>query len=177
MKKITSKRILTKEGTAIWSSLTKVDNVSKKYQISIKLTEEEAAPIIALTDKIADELGISNKTYKVEKDTGLIIITAKMKSEYMKNNEVVKMQPKMFNVDKEPMEVIEIENRSKIKLAIQLSPYTNYGKGISIRLEAIQLIEMYEEEVDIDLNDFEDLESFEELESVDEIENPFNGWN
>lgn len=149
-------KFTTPEGTAVFPQLTKPDTKFKaegEYSAKIRLSEEDAAPMVAKIDALIEEafqaekarliaadkkaaaktLKLADKPYKSVLDsegdeTGEVEFSIKMKAQYTdkKTGEVVVLKPQLFDAAKPPKALpagTQIWGGSRIKVAGEYNPF------------------------------------------------------
>ncbi len=142
------------------------------YTVSLLLTPEEAQPLMEQLDELADqavekakqdlvEKGkkthakkvVRMEPYKMEEDaegteTGMVEFKFKMKAKITKkDNTVIELFPKLFDSKGKPInaEETQVFGGSIIKVNYTPSPYyvaSTKGAGVSLQLNAVQVIEL-----------------------------------
>lgn len=168
-------KFITPKGTAVYPRLNQPDTKYKpegEYSAKIRLSEEDAAPLVAKIDALIEEtfkeeqarliaagkkaaaktLKYADKPYKAVLDaegeeTGEVEFNIKMKAQYTKKDgSVVKLEPKLFDAATPPNALprtTQIWGGSQIKVAGELNPFaTAIGVGMSLRLSAVQVIKL-----------------------------------
>jgi hypothetical protein len=157
-------KIVTPAGIAIYPHLTQPDfkfNPLGQYKVDLSLTEDEAAPLIAKFDEVMEEakrkvppgkpLKIAEPPYHNELDdegqeTGRVIFRFTMKAKFnTKDGRTIEMSPKLFDAQGTLMtDVDSIWGGSKLRISSALVPYhvPARGAGVSMRLQAVQIIEL-----------------------------------
>ena len=187
-------RITTPAGVAKYPWLLKPDtkwNTEGEYKVTLVLDKEEAEPVISkiervLEDHIAElKLG-SNKKVKQgplpycdeEDDEGNPTGRTEFK---FKTKASIKPKIPMFDSRGTPMSGVNVWGGSKIKVNSLLYPYVApMGAGISLKLNAVQVLELVQGSGDTEGFGFEEedgyvlseedqsLEEYTEEEEVDE---------
>ncbi len=168
-------KFITPTGTAVYPRLSTPDTKFKaegEYSAKIRLSEEDAAPLIAKIDALVEStykaeqarliaadkkaqaktLKYASKPYKAVLDkegeeTGEYEFNIKMKAQYTsKDGTVVKLTPKLFDASTPPNALplsTAIWGGSQIKVAGDFNPFcTAIGAGMSLRLSAVQVIKL-----------------------------------
>jgi len=168
-------KFITPKGTAVYPRLSSPDTKFKpagEYSAKIRLSSEDAAPMMAKIDGLIEEaykaeqdrlvkagkkaaaktLKYADKPYKEVLDddgeaTGEIEFNIKMKAQYTKKDgTVVKIAPKLFDASTPPKSLplsTAIWGGSTIKVAGEFNPFaTAIGVGMSLRLSAVQVIKL-----------------------------------
>lgn len=156
--------VVTPAGTAIYPHLTQPDtkfNAMGEYKVSLSLTEDEAAPIIAKFNQAMEQAKtmipqgkrpkVSEPPYFNELDdqgqeTGRVVFKFKMKAKVnTKDGRTIEMSPKLFDAQGTLMNDVEsIWGGSTLRISADLIPYyvAAVGAGVSARLKAVQIIEL-----------------------------------
>jgi hypothetical protein len=168
-------KFITPKGVAVYPRLNTPDTKFKtegEYSAKIRLSEEDAAPLIAKIEEAIAEtykaeqdrliaagkkaaaktLKYADKPYKNVLDgegeeTGEVEFNIKMKAQYTKKDgTVVKLEPKLFDAATPPNPLpksTQIWGGSLIKVAGEFNPFaTAIGVGMSLRLSAVQVIKL-----------------------------------
>ena len=156
-------------GIAVWPYLnspdTKFDNGGAgEYKVSVKLTEDAAQPVIDKLQKIldqyqAEEISQNPKVKQftprlpIEEEvddqgnlTGNWLLKVKQKAQITTANGIVDMKVALFDAKRRPTNA-EIGGGSTLKVATTIIPYTmpsNKAVGISLRLYAVQVLNLVE---------------------------------
>jgi len=158
------KSITTPMGIAIYPWLIKADtkfNPLGEYKVSLSLSEKDAEPIKKDIDKCIEEARslvpegkkvkesdppYFNETDDDGQDTGNVVFKFKMKAKIQtKDNRTLTMSPKIFDSQGTIMKPEEdIWGGSKMKINADIIPYyvPAIGCGVSLRLKAVQIIEL-----------------------------------
>ena len=165
MTKKQNESIVTPKGTAIYPHLVEPDtkfNALGEYKVSLALDEDEAAPIIT---KIEEQIAVAKKLIPQGKkpkmadepyfpelddegqETGRIIFKFKMKAQInTKDGRTITMSPKLFDAEGTLTEVESIWGGSELRISADLIPFyvAAVGAGVSLRLKAVQIINLVE---------------------------------
>lgn len=166
MTKKRNESIVTPKGTAIYPHLVEPDtkfNALGEYKVSLAVAEDEAAPLIS---KIEEQISVAKKLIpkgKKEKmadepyfpelddegqETGRVVFKFKMKAQInTKDGRTITMSPKFFDAEGTPAEGIEsIWGGSELRISADLIPFyvAAVGAGVSLRLKAVQIINLVE---------------------------------
>ena len=125
------------------------------FQLSLVLSDEHAKPIVKLyeetlkarQEKENTQKRSAHNQYKVLKDGG-IEFKFKLKNKVtMRDGTDFEQRPKILNADKTIAEEQPIYSGSKMKIAFQAVSWANnlQGVGVTLRLKAVQLIEVVSE--------------------------------
>jgi len=156
--------VTTPAGIAIYPHLTQPDtkfNAMGEYKVSLSLTEDEAAPLIEKVDEAmeqAKELIPKGKRPKVAdapyfaelddegQETGRVVFKFKMKAKVnTKDGRTIEMSPRLFDAQGTLLtDVKSLWGGSILRISADLIPYyvAAVGAGASIRLKAVQIIEL-----------------------------------
>lgn len=162
-------KMVSPAGIAVWPYLnspdTKFDNGGAgEYKVSVKLTEDAAQPVIDKLQKIldqyqAEEISQNPKVKQftprlpIEEEvddqgnlTGNWLLKVKQKAQITTANGIVDMKVALFDAKRRPTNA-EIGGGSTLKVATTIVPYTmpsNKAVGISLRLYAVQVLNLVE---------------------------------
>lgn len=162
-------KMVSPAGIAVWPYLnspdTKFDNGGAgEYKVSVKLTEAAAQPVIDKLQKIldqyqAEEISQNPKVKQftprlpIEEEvddqgnlTGNWLLKVKQKAQITTANGIVDMKVALFDAKRRPTNA-EIGGGSTLKVATTIVPYTmpsNKAVGISLRLYAVQVLNLVE---------------------------------
>lgn len=161
-KKAKAERHITPLGIASYPWVTKPDtkfNPDGEYSVSLTFRDDDAA----ITTLISDELEKSvakakeqNQGKKIktantpitENEDGSITIKFKLKAKVTpKNGEPFEQRPALFDAKNKPLSNdIKIGGGSKVKVAFEVVPFFTalIGAGVTLRLKALQVIELVE---------------------------------
>jgi hypothetical protein len=156
----------TPKGLAMYAWLTRADtkfDADGVYKVNLVLDPADAAPIIEAIDKQAAEflaekrkaeknpvkakrLKMSSDTPYAEDEDGNIVIKFKMKAKgKTKAGEEFTQKPKLFDAKGKPITGdIPLGNGSTIRVSYEMVSYLHpkEGAGITLRLRAVQVIEL-----------------------------------
>jgi len=162
-----SVKITTPTGLAVWPRLNEPDNKFDKanpiYHLKLRLSREEAEGIVKTMtqvhkDNLADIMKDTGKKKVKEapfpvKDvedqdgnpTGEVEINFKLKSIGVNGGDRWEQRPKLFDSKGQPVTEV-VGGGSKVKVGAEIVPYfvASIGAGISLRLKAVQVIELVE---------------------------------
>jgi|TARA_R110002020_G_scaffold197481_7_gene398571 hypothetical protein len=155
-------RFTTDVGTAQWPHLNTPDTQFNKdgvFHVSLRLTKEQAEP---LTNKMSEVLEEFSKTDRakskktapfpvkdVEDDdgnpTGEVQIKFKLNAVGINGADRWEQRPVLFDAGGKPMSE-NIGGGSRIKVGAEIVPYSTAmaGTGVTLRLKAVQVIELIE---------------------------------
>lgn len=189
-------KMVSPAGIAVWPHLnspdTKFDNGGAgEYKVSVKLTEAAAQPVIDKLQKIldqyhAEEISQNPKVKQftprlpIEEEvddqgnlTGNWLLKVKQKAQITTDNGIVDMKVALFDAKRRPTNA-EIGGGSTLKVATTIVPYTmpsNKSVGISLRLNAVQVINLVEGGKDGDGSMFDEEDGF--TDEVSEVASTF----
>lgn len=153
---------ITPMGVASYPWVTKPDtkfNADGEYSISLTFRDDDAAITTLLNqelDKSLEKAKEENQGKKikqadspvVENDDGTITLKFKLKAKVTpKNGEPFEQRPALFDSKNKPLgRDVKIGGGSKVKVAFEVIPFYTalVGAGISLRLKAVQLIDLVE---------------------------------
>ena len=169
-----NKRMTTPKGRALWAKVNKPDtkfNPEGVYSVDFIIKQEEADQLVTAIAEavqeqyqvVAEELKSKGKHADIKKikyadnpyvevydefgdTTGELKFKFKLKaSGKAKDGSTFTQKPMLFDAEGNKIEV-EIFNNSIIKVAFEIVPFytTLIGVGVSLRLKAIQVIELVE---------------------------------
>ena len=189
-------KMVSPAGIAVWPYLnspdTKFDNGGAgEYKVSVKLTEAAAQPVIDKLQKILDQyhaeeisqnpkvkqfnthLPIQEEVDDQGNLTGNWLLKVKQKAQITTANGIVDMKVALFDAKRRPTNA-EIGGGSTLKVATTIVPYTmpsNKSVGISLRLNAVQVINLVEGGKDGDGSMFDEEDGF--TDEVSEVASTF----
>lgn len=158
----------TPEGVAIYPSLVKPDtrfNADGVFKLKLRLPFEDAEGVLEVIDAAFDEqLAVIKKERKGKKvkeadkpyemvvneegeETGEVDINFKMNHVVRpQNKEPFSQKPDLFDAKGNKFTPRSIWGGSKVKVAFQIQPYftAQIGSGVTLRLKAVQVIELVE---------------------------------
>lgn len=164
MSKVKNPRYTTPAGIAQYPYLTKPDtkfNPDGEYKISVEipgaaaqdtvtfLDEQFAASVAkAKKDNPGKKIKEGDVPYSVNDDTGKVTVRFKLKAKVTpKQGDPFEQRPALFDAKGKPIGAdAKIGGGSKVKVAYELVPYYTAiaGAGISLRLKAVQVIDLVE---------------------------------
>lgn len=159
-----SKTIITPEGTALYPRLNEPDARfgEPRYEVTVKFTGEEAEAIKAQLEALAVEAleqqqevdakfkklkALASPLKEVLDEDGNVIegeytLQCKAKAFITTNQgNTIPNKPAVVDAKKNPIDVA-IWGGSKIKVAVQLIPFSTFGGGLSARLKGVQVLEL-----------------------------------
>lgn len=163
-KKTKLTRYVSPKGTAQYPYLTKPDtkfNPDGEYKISLELDAADASEIMSFLDEQLEKSIASAKEenkgkkikegdapYSVNDDTGKVTVRFKLKAKVTpKNGDPFEQKVALFDAKGTPMSAAAtVGGGSKVKVAYEIIPYYTAiaGAGISLRLRAVQVIDLVE---------------------------------
>lgn len=163
-KKAKLTRYVTPKGTAQYPYLTKPDtkfNPDGEYKISLELDAADASEIMSFLDEqLAKSIASAKEEnkgkkikqgdapYSVNEDTGKVTVRFKLKAKVTpKNGDPFEQKVALFDAKGQPLgSKANIGGGSKVKVAYELIPYYTAiaGAGVSLRLRAVQVIDLVE---------------------------------
>ena len=161
-KKAKAPLYITPTGTANYPWVTKPDtkfNADGEYSIALTFRDDDAAVSTLLNEaleKSVEKAKEENKGKKiksadspvVENEDGTITLKFKLKAKVTpKNGEPFEQRPALFDAKNKPLSKdIKIGGGSKVKVAYEIIPFYTalVGAGLSLRLMAVQVIELVE---------------------------------
>ena len=183
MNKIQYENIVTPAGRAIYPWLINPDtkfNALGEYKVSLSLHSSEAEPLIKKIDEAMEKakaLAPEGKKIKLqdppyynevdgdEQETGNILFKFKSKAQIQtKDGKTLRISPKLFDAKGTLLKDIDdIWGGSKIKISADVAPYYvgAVGAGVSLRLKAVQIIELVKGGGNADSYGFEATEGYE----------------
>lgn len=164
MSKVKNPRYTTPAGIAQYPYLTKPDtkfNPDGEYKISVEIPGAAAQDIVTFLDEqFAASVAKAKKEnpgkkikegdvpYSVNDDTGKVTVRFKLKAKVTpKQGDPFEQRPVLFDAKGKPIGAdAKIGGGSKVKVAYELIPYYTAiaGAGISLRLKAVQVIDLVE---------------------------------
>ena len=163
-------KMVSPAGIAVWPHLNSPDTKfdkgdgSGEYKVDVKLDEATAQPVIDKLQKIldqyqAEEISQNPKVKQftprlpIEEEvddqgnlTGNWLLKVKQKAQITTANGIVDMKVALFDAKRRPTNA-EIGGGSTLKVATTIIPYTmpsNKAVGISLRLYAVQVLNLVE---------------------------------
>ena len=168
-KKARNPRYVTDVGTAIYPYLTEPDtefNADGEYKVKLRLAHD--APVFdtarkelgsmqtfldEMLEKAVEKAKQENKgrikeadaPYQIDEDTGDLLVNFKLKARgTTRDGKEFTQAPALFDAKGKPFEGEAIWGGSRIKVSFEVVPfYTKLiGAGITLRLKAVQIIEL-----------------------------------
>lgn len=192
MNKIQHENLVTPAGRAIYPWLINPDtkfNALGEYKVSLSLSTSEAEPLIKKIDEAMEKaktLAPEGKKVKVsdppyfnevdgdEQETGNVLFKFKSKAQIQtKDGKTIKITPKLFDSKGTLLkDVTEIWGGSMIKISADIAPYFvgAVGAGVSLRLKAVQIIELVTGGNNADSYGFESTEGYEVSKETNQSE-------
>lgn len=156
-------RYTTPKGTAKYPWLSVPDtkfNSDGDYKVTLVLPVQEADTIMQFLDEqlAASEalakknnpgkkVKVADAPYKVDEENGNVEINFKMKAKVtMQSGESFDQKPALFDAKGKPLTDVNVGGGSKIKVSYECVPFYTalIGAGISLRLRAVQVIDLVE---------------------------------
>lgn len=157
-------RYVTPKGTAQYPYLTKPDtkfNPDGEYKVNLELNAEDASEIMSFLDEqLAESIAKAKKEnagkkikegdvpYSVDEDSGKVTLRFKLKAKVTpKNGEPFEQRVAIFDAKGKPItDEIKIGGGTQMKVSYEVMPYytSMVGAGISLRVRAVQIIELVE---------------------------------
>ena len=156
-------RYTTPKGTAKYPWLNKPDtkfNPDGDYKVTLVVPVEEADTIMqfldeqmaaseakAKKDNPGKKVKVADAPYSVDEDTGNVEINFKLKAKVtMQSGDSFEQQPALFDAKGKPLSDVNVGGGSKIKVSYECVPFYTalIGAGISLRLRAVQVIDLVE---------------------------------
>lgn len=164
MTKAKNPRYTTPAGIAQYPYLTKPDtkfNPDGEYKISLEIPGAAAQDIVTFLDEqFAASVAKAKKEnagkkikegdvpYSIDEDSGKVTVRFKLKAKVTpKQGDPFEQRPAIFDAKGKPMGAdAKIGGGSKVKVAYELVPYYTAiaGAGVSLRLKAVQVIDLVE---------------------------------
>jgi hypothetical protein len=157
-------RYVSPKGTAQYPYITKPDtkfNPDGEYKISLELDAKDASEIMSFLDEqFAEAVDTAKKQnpgkkikegdvpYSVNEDTGKVTVRFKLKAKVTpKNGDAFEQRPALFDAKGNPLVGdVKVGGGSKVRISYEAIPYYTAiaGAGVSLRLRAVQVIELVE---------------------------------
>lgn len=164
MKKAKLPRYVTPIGVAKYPYLAKPDtkfNPDGDYKVNLEIDAEVAGEVIAFLDEQfaasvekakkenpGKKIKAGEAPYTVDEDSGKVTLRFKLKAKVSpKEGDPFTQKPAMFDAKGKPLVgEVKVGGGSKLKVAYEVIPfYTSLvGAGLSLRLRAVQVIELVE---------------------------------
>jgi len=164
MTKAKNPRYVTPAGIAQYPYLTKPDtkfNPDGEYKISLEIPAADAQDIVTFLDEQYEaavakakkenpgkKIKTGDVPYSVDDESGKVTVRFKLKAKVApKNGEPFEQRPALFDAKGKPInQEAKIGGGSKVKVAYELVPYYTAiaGAGVSLRLKAVQVINLVE---------------------------------
>lgn len=166
------KLITTPKGIAVWPRLNEPDTKFKPegvYSVKLRLDAADAEPLVRLITEMAKaelvrakaeeknptkrvkikaaDLPYAEEVGEDEQPTGHVTVNFKMQASGVskKTGKAWERRPALFDAKGAPLPAgVQIGSGSEIKVAFEASPFTTaaVGSGVSLRLEAVQVIQL-----------------------------------
>lgn len=156
-------RYTTPKGTAKYPWLSSPDtkfNPDGDYKVTLVLPVQDADTIVqfldeqlalseakAKKDNPGKKVKVADAPYKVDEENGNIEINFKMKAKVtMQSGDSFDQKPALFDAKGKPLADVNVGGGSKIKVSYECVPFYTalIGAGISLRLRAVQVIDLVE---------------------------------
>lgn len=156
-------RFTTPKGVAKYPWLNKPDtkfNPDGDFKITLVIPVDQADTIMQFLDEqmAASEatakkanpgkkIKVADAPYKVDEDNGNVEINFKLKAKVnMQNGESFDQKPALFDAKGKPLNDVNVGGGSKVKVSYECVPFFTalIGAGISLRLRAVQVIDLVE---------------------------------
>lgn len=157
-------RYITPAGTAQYPYLTKPDtkfNPDGEYKISLEIPAADAVKTVEFLDEqheasiakakkenTGKKIKEGDVPYSVNEETGAVTVRFKLKAKVTpKSGDAFEQRPAIFDAKGKPLGAeVSVGGGSKVKVAYELIPYYTAiaGAGISLRLKAVQIIDLKE---------------------------------
>ena len=152
-------RLTSPSGIAVYPKLEKPDtkfDVNGVYSVDLDLTPEDAAPLLAQMEKIADrayeaeckakggkKLKRADMPWKDTED-GKVRVKFKLKAVGGSGDKTWTQKPALFDAKGQPISDVGVGSGSTVKVAFEVFPYYTamVGHGLSLRLKAVQVLEL-----------------------------------
>lgn len=163
------KLLTTPKGRAIYPHLTTPDTKFKEqgqYHVKLSIPSDQAADIVkAIDEKMAESLQAAKENkenkgkkvkpadppYSVDEETGETIVSLKMNASFIgKDKQKVTMTLPIFDAKGKPTKVKRIGGGSVLRVSfVPEAFYTPLvGAGVTLRMKAVQLLELKEYSAD-----------------------------
>lgn len=181
-------RYTTPKGTAKYPWLNTPDtkfNPDGDFKVTLVVPVQEADTIMQFLDEQmaashaaavkanpGKKVKQADAPYKVDEDNGNVEITFKLKAKVnMQNGESFDQKPALFDAKGKPTDA-KVGGGSTVKISYECVPFYTalIGAGISLRLRAVQVINLVEFTGGADASAY----GFEAEEGFEEEGNPFN---
>lgn len=184
-------RYTTPKGTAKYPWLSVPDtkfNSDGEYKVTLVVPVEEADTILQFLDEQMSaseakakkenpgkKVKVADAPYKVDEENGNVEINFKLKARVnMQNGDSFEQKPALFDAKGKPIQDVNVGGGSKIKVSYECVPFYTalIGAGVSLRLRAVQVIDLVEFTGGADASAY----GFEEEEgyAAQAEDNPFN---
>jgi hypothetical protein len=161
MSKQNTVRLTSPAGIAVYPKIEKPDtkfDANGVYSVDLDLSGEEAATLVAKLQKIADADYANECKAKGKKalkradmpwkqtDDGKTRFKFKLKAKGGTGEKQWDQKPALFDAKGNPVSNLNVGSGSTIKVAFDCAPYFTamVGHGISLRLRAVQVLELRE---------------------------------
>ena len=163
MSKAKNPRYVTPAGIAQYPYLSKPDtkfNPDGEYKLKLEIPGDQAQDIVTFLDEQHEAAQAKAKKenpgkkikegtcpYEVDDDSGKVTVSFKLKAKVTpKNGDPFEQRPALFDAKGKPLQDVNVGGGSKVKVAYELVPYYTAiaGAGVSLRLKAVQVIDLKE---------------------------------
>lgn len=163
MTKSKNPRYVTPAGIAQYPYLSKPDtkfNPDGEYKLKLEIPGDAAQDIVTFLDEQIElaqakakkenpgkKIKEGSSPYEVNEDTGKVAVSFKLKAKVTpKNGDPFEQKPAIFDAKGKPLQDAKVGGGSKVKVAYELVPYYTAiaGAGVSLRLKAVQVIDLVE---------------------------------
>lgn len=163
MTKSKNTRYVTPAGIAQYPYLTKPDtkfNPDGEYKLKLEIPGSSAQALVTFLDEqhaaslakakkenAGKKIKEGSTSYEIDEDSGKVTVSFKLKAKVTpKNGDPFEQRPVIFDAKGKPLVDSKIGGGSKVKVAYELVPYYTAiaGAGVSLRLKAVQVIELVE---------------------------------
>ncbi len=156
-------RYTTPKGTAKYPWLSQPDtkfNPDGEYKVSLVLPVEQADTIMqfldeqmalaeakAKKDNPGKKVKVADAPYSVDEETGEFSVNFKLKAKVIpQKGDSFEQKPAVFDAKGKPLQGVNVGGGSQIKVSYEVYPFYTalIGAGISLRLKAVQVIDLVE---------------------------------
>lgn len=186
-------KLVTPAGIAQYPRLSKPDtkfNSDGEYKVTLVVPEAKAQEMITLIDeemqKSFQKAKEENKGKKIKQasppytavvdddgnETGEVSLTFKMKAKIKtKSGTIFEQKPLVVDSKKTPLKGVNIGGGSTVKVAAELAPYYTplLGSGVSLRLKAVQVLDLVEFNGSGGADAFDVEDGFEAVQGEDDL--------
>lgn len=156
-------RYTTPKGTAKYPWLSTPDtkfNPDGDYKVTLVVPVQEADTIMSFLDEQlaasqaqatkanpGKKIKVADAPYKIDEENGNVEINFKLKARVnMQNGDSFEQRPALFDAKGKPLTDVNVGGGSKVKVSYECVPFYTalIGAGISLRLRAVQVIDLVE---------------------------------